>query len=144
DRNHSGIIAGEQFTNSFSFAYQDYIAGIKFSWKPIKDLNVNFGTAFQTKKMDFDFISIGKDRHQTTQAWLPNFNVRYKSFNMGWSRDLTNPAIHSIRTQIHDLNPMYTRLPSMDADPIRTEQAFIQFNKYTPKYQAGARLSLNH
>jgi hypothetical protein len=144
DRDNSGVIHGTQYENSYKFQYRDYISGIRFSWKPLKDLTVNFGTAYQSKHTDFDFYSTQPEKNSTHQYWLPNVNIRYKQLNMGWSRDVRNPSTHGIRTQVNDLNPTYQQLPFVDFDNILTEESFIAYNKYTQKFQLGGRVSLSY
>ncbi|HMR18736.1 MAG TPA: hypothetical protein PKA53_05515 [Sphingobacterium sp.] len=144
DRDNNGIIRGTQYENNYKFYHQDYISGIRFSWKPIKKLIVNFGTAYQIKHTEFDFIAINRQKEQTNQYWLPNINIRYKDLNLGWSQDVQNPAVYNIQTQVNDLNPMYKRLQSLDFGNILTQRTFIGYNRYKPKYQVGGRISMDY
>ncbi len=144
NRNGSGVIHGVNYENNYRFSNQDYISGIKFNWKPIAKLFVNFGTAYQVKNTHFDFVSIDENRRSSQTYWLPNVNIRYRDLNLGWSKDIKNPQTYGIQTQKNDLNPTYTQLQSLDFDNIETQQAFISFNKYKQKIQFGSRLSLNY
>jgi len=141
DRDNNGVIHGTQYENNYKFLYQDYVSGVRFSWKPIKKLIVNFGTAYQIKNTEFDFISIYTHAEKIKHYWLPNINIRYKDLNLGWSQDIQNPQTGSIQTQVNDLNPMYKQLQSLDFDNVLSQQAFIGYNRYTSKYQLGGRIS---
>lgn len=142
DRNNAGLIHGTDYENSYKFQSQDYISGVRFSWKPADRLVVNFGTAFQIKNTDFDFRSIDAQRDHHNSYWLPNVNVRYKDINFGWSRDVRNPDLYGIQTQLNDLNPMSIRLPSLDFDNVLTDASYINYNRNTQRYQTGGHLSL--
>lgn len=144
DRNNGGVIHGKNYENSYKFQSRDYISGVKFSWKPAQRLIFNFGTAFQIKETDFDFMSIRSQRNIRENHWLPNFNIRYKDLEIGWARDIRNPQLYGIQTQANDLNPMFKRLPSTDFDNVLSEVSFINYSRNTVKYQTGGRLSFTH
>jgi len=143
NRDNTGLMHGKEFENSYKLTTRDYISGIRFYYKPKTDLDINFGTAFQIKYNYFDFISINSDRNIKNTYWLPNINVRYKNLNASWSKDVNNPH-DNIRTQVYNLNPGSTQLPSLNFDPVETQNASISFNKYNQKVQFGTHWNYNY
>ncbi len=143
NRNNVGVIHGKDLENSYKLSTRDYISGIKFYYKPIKDLDINFGTAYQIKYNDFDFISINSQRNIKNSYWLPNINIRYKNINASWSKDVRDPN-DNIRTQTYNLHPTSTHLPSLDFDPEVTQNISLNFNKYNQKIQFGSHWNVNY
>ncbi len=142
DRNKSGIIHGPQYENDYTFLYKDYISGIRFSWKPIKKMTVNFGTAYQIKNTKFDFVAIHTQKEKNKDYWLPNITIRYEGLNFGWSQNVQNPEIQGIQTQVNDLNPLYKQLPSLDFENALVQETFVGYTRYKAKYQVGGRVSI--
>lgn len=133
-----------EFENNYQLYTQDVISGIKFYWKPKKDWVVNFGTAFQVKDNHFDFYDVGQTNDNKKNYWLPNINIRYKSLEVSWSKDVNSPSTNGIWTQYNDLNPIRVRLPSLYFDNVVTQDMSIGFNKFTQKLQLVVRASAQY
>lgn len=144
DKDNAGTIRGLQYENSFKLNTIDYISGIKFYYKPTDKLIINFGTAFQSKHNDFNFLSIDEDRQLKNSYWLPNINIRYKNLEARWSMDVENPNTYAIQTQLNDLDNNYITLPSLNFNPVKKQNAVLSYNKYNNKYQLGGNINMNY
>jgi hypothetical protein len=144
DRDSTGTIHGEQFENSYRFKSEEYVSGIKFFWKPLKKLTVNFGTAYAIKDNHFNLFKINERRSTSNGYWLPNINIRFQDFDLSWSKDLESPATSRTQTVIDTLNPLMTRLPSFFYENILRQNARFSFNKYAQKYQVGIHINVNY
>ncbi|UIR55139.1 carboxypeptidase-like regulatory domain-containing protein [Sphingobacterium sp. SRCM116780] len=144
NRDSTGAVHGEQYENNYSYDSQEYISGIKFFWKPIKNLAINFGTAYALKDNQFDLYKI--DEHKTTSNgyWLPNINIRFQEFELSWSKDLASPTTSRMQTVTDDLNPLMTRLSSFFYQNVQNQRARFSFNKYAQNYQIGFYADLNY
>lgn len=124
-----------EFENNYRLLTEDIISGIKFYWKPKKDWIINFGTAFQIKENSFDFYDINQKHRNKKNYWLPNLSIRYKTFNLSWSKDISSPTSKNIWTQDNNLNPLRVRLHSLYFDNILQQTFALGFNRYTQKMQ---------
>ncbi|EEI94021.1 hypothetical protein HMPREF0765_0353 [Sphingobacterium spiritivorum ATCC 33300] len=143
NKDNTGTIRATELENSYRYRDQDYISGVKFYWKPVDKLSVNFGTAYQTKKNYFDFLEIAPDINKKQSYWLPNISVRYKELELSWAKDLEGPETQQIVVQRRDQDPLYTVLPSLDFDNIERQDFRLSYNKYAQKYQMGINGGFN-
>ncbi|MHC8948046.1 carboxypeptidase regulatory-like domain-containing protein [Sphingobacterium hungaricum] len=137
NRNNTGVYRAVDSENSYKFSYQDHISGIKFFWKPIDKLSVNFGTAYQIKNNHFAFNAIEPDNKTQKTYWLPNISIRYDRLNISWSKDVRPPNTYAFRLQDNTLSPTSIRLRSEIFGNVSVQQFGINYNKYSNKYQAG-------
>lgn len=144
NRDNTGTIHGEQFENSYSFKSQEYVTAMKFYWKPFKKLAVNFGTAYAVKDNQFDLFKINERKTTSNGYWLPNINIRYKDFDLSWSKDLESPATYQIQSIRDTLNPLMTRLSAFFYENKLQQSTRFSFNKYTQKYQLGFSAGVNY
>ncbi|WP_437921245.1 carboxypeptidase regulatory-like domain-containing protein [Sphingobacterium sp. LRF_L2] len=137
DSTQTGLIHLPELENNYRYSYQDYISGIRFYWKPIEKLNINIGTAYQIKNNYFDFFEQLSAIRNRRGYWLPNINIRFKSLNFTWARDMESPRTSSIQVNDNTLNPLQTSLRSVNFDNILRQDYRLSFNIYKQKYQFG-------
>lgn len=144
DRDSTGVVHGEQLENSYRYNSQEYTTGIKFFWKPLKQLSINFGTAYALKDNQFDLYKISEKKSTSNGYWLPNINIRYKDFNAVWSKDLQSPAISNTQIVKDTLNPLIMKLQAFFYENILTQTTQLSYNKYAQKYSFGIHASINY
>ncbi|MFD2970235.1 carboxypeptidase-like regulatory domain-containing protein [Sphingobacterium bambusae] len=137
DRNGSGSERQRALENSFRYTYQDYITGFRMFFNASPKFAINVGNAYQIKSNHFDFLGQANNIANTKGYWLPNINVRYKSLNFTWARDLQSPQTHGILVNDYNLNPLYVRLQSTEFDNVVVQDYRLTFNKYNNKLQLG-------
>ncbi len=144
NRDSTGQVHASQYENSYRYKYQDYITGIVFYWRPTKDFNVKFGTAYQVKANHVNLLKINSLEKSSHGYWLPNINIRYKDLNLGWSKDLESPELHGIQQLVMDLNPLYTQKTSFVFNNIEKQNVNISYYKYTSKLQFNVNGTINY
>ncbi|MGE8298980.1 carboxypeptidase-like regulatory domain-containing protein [Sphingobacterium paramultivorum] len=144
NRDSTGEMHAAPYENSYRYKYQDYITGIIFYWRPTKDFNVKFGTAYQVKANHFDLLKINSVEKSSLGYWLPNINIRYKDLNLGWYKDLESPELYGIQQLVLDLNPLYTRKTSFIFNNIEKQNVSISYYKYTSKLQFNVNGNINY
>ncbi|WON95338.1 MULTISPECIES: carboxypeptidase-like regulatory domain-containing protein [unclassified Sphingobacterium] len=144
NRDSTGEMHAAPYENSYRYKYQDYITGIIFYWRPTKDFNVKFGTAYQVKVNHFDLLKINSVEKSSLGYWLPNINIRYKDLNLGWYKDLESPELYGIQQLVMDLNPLYTRKTSFIFNNIEKQNVSISYYKYTSKLQFNVNGNINY
>lgn len=137
NKDNTGAVRAMELENNYKYSNQDYISAIKFFWKPIEKLSVNFGTAYQIKDYDFNFLGLAPNRQKKKGYWLPNISIRFKELELSWAKDLSAPETNGILVQRKDQDPLYTSLPSLDFDNTQREDIRLSYNKYNQKYQIG-------
>lgn len=144
DQNNSGRVHGNDLENNFNYNYQEYVTGLKFYWKPIKDIFIDIGTTYAIKDDHFDLKQLNENKKFKNGYWLPNISVRYKSLSLSWQKNIQSPATNGIRTVENDLNPLQTRLKAFIFDNIETQQASVSFYAYNAKIQFNTGGNINY
>lgn len=144
NQDDTGLIQAKDSENNYKYSSIDHISGIKFYWKPITKLSVNFGTAYQIKKNNFNFYDVAPTHITNQSYWLPNISLIYQGFNISWAKDLQSPETYAIRVQDNNINPTYTILKSEIFDNVIVQQFRISYNKYSNKYQTGAYADISY
>lgn len=110
-----------------------FYVGTQWNIKAIKNLPITVGARWLSLKNTFDYYGRMDNRRNKHNYLLPNASIRFKGFNISYSKVVSPPSFYSLVVVDSDLYPTSYTYASPYFDNVVKDEYSINYNKYFQK-----------
>ncbi|HYK55042.1 MAG TPA: hypothetical protein VEV15_01080, partial [Flavisolibacter sp.] len=104
--NQNYDIAVPQFSETVQQSGWKNNVSVKLDWKPIKDLTITPGIAYNTISLSSQFIKYANFK-QNYSFVAPDINIRYKSYAFSYDPTFREPDMQYIQPVVNNTDPLF-------------------------------------